>query len=231
MSAPAALEARGLSGGYGRVTVVRELELRVAAGEVVALLGRNGAGKTTALLTLAGALRPHAGEVRLGGRAQRGGLSRRAREGLAVMTDDRAVFQRLTARENLRLGRGWGREAAALALFPELEPLLETPAGMLSGGQQQMLGLARALAARPRVLLVDELSQGLAPVIVQRLLRALRAAADDGAAVLLVEQQARLVLGIADRAQLLANGCLTLHRSAAELSGGGLAELERAYLA
>lgn len=228
MSGTAALEACALSGGYGRVTVVRELDLRVAAGEVVGLLGRNGAGKTTALLTLAGALRPHAGEVLLGGRAERGGLSRRVRGGLALMTDDRAVFQRLTTRENLRLGRG--RQAAALALFPELEPLLETPAGLLSGGQQQMLGLARALAARPRVLLVDELSLGLAPVVVERLLSALRAAADDGAAVLVVEQQARLVLGVADRAYLLANGRVALHRTAAELGGGGLAELERAYL-
>lgn len=224
-----ALEARALCAGYGRLTVVRDLDLTVAPGEVVALLGRNGAGKTTTLLTLAGALRPTGGEVRLHGRPDRAPLHERVRHGLALMTDDRAVFHGLTVRDNLRLGQG--RQTAALALFPELEPLLDTPAGLLSGGQQQLLGLGRALAARPRILLVDELSLGLAPIVVGRLLGALRAAADqDGTAVLLVEQHARLVLGVADRAYLLVNGRLALQRTAAELFGGGLAALERAYL-
>jgi branched-chain amino acid transport system ATP-binding protein len=222
------IEARGVSAGYRRVTVVRALDLKVAPGELVALFGRNGAGKTTSLLTLAGALRPVAGEVRFLGRPDNASLQQRARRGLGLMTDDRAVFFGLTTRENLRLGRG--SQAAALEFFPELEPLLDTPAGLLSGGQQQMLGLARVLAARPRVLLVDELSLGLAPIVVQRLLSSLRAAADRGAAVLLVEQYARLVLDVVDRAYVLVNGRIALKRTAAELRSDP-SEIERAYLA
>jgi branched-chain amino acid transport system ATP-binding protein len=222
-----AIEAVGLSAGYGRVTVVRDLDLAVAPGEVVALLGRNGAGKTTTLLTLAGALRPTAGTVRFLGSDDRLALDARARAGLGLMTDDRAIFSGLTARENLRLGRG--SQATALSLFPELEPLLDTPAGLLSGGQQQMLGLARVLAAEPRVLLVDELSLGLAPVVVGRLMDALRRAADAGAAVLLVEQHAHVVLDVADWACVLVNGRAELTATIAELRDDPQ-ELARAYL-
>lgn len=211
----AAIEAVNLSAGYGRVIVVRDLDLAVAPGEIVALLGRNGAGKTTTLLTLAGAMRPAAGEVRFLGQTDRSRLDARARAGLGLMTDDRAVFATLTVRENLLLGRG--PESLALAAFPELEPLLDKPAGLLSGGQQQILGLARVLAARPQVLLVDEMSLGLAPVIVNRLMRALRVAADDGAAVLLVEQHAHVVLDVADRAYVLVNGRSELTASIAEI--------------
>jgi branched-chain amino acid transport system ATP-binding protein len=228
MSAAGGIEARGLCAGYGRVTVVRSVDLAARPGEVVALLGRNGTGKTTTLLTLAGALAPLAGETLLHGRVDTRPLHARVRDGLALMTDDRAVFFGLTVAQNLRLGRG--APAAALALFGELEPLLDRPAGLLSGGQQQMLGLARVLAARPRVLLIDELSLGLAPIVVARLLEAVRAAADDGAAVLLVEQQARLVLDVADRVCVLDGGGVALERTTAELRAhpGALEEL---YLA
>src|SRR5580692_2539189 len=128
----AVMEARGVDAGYGAVTVVRDLNLRVEPGEVVALLGRNGAGKTTALLTLAGALRPLAGEIVFLGANDRASLASRARRGLGLMTDDRSIFFGLTVRENLRLARGQGE---VLSLFPELEPLLDRPAGLLSGGE------------------------------------------------------------------------------------------------
>lgn len=227
MSAAAAIEARGLCVGYGRVTVVRDLDLRVGRGEIVALLGRNGAGKTTTVLALSGALSPSAGSLTVLGRARPHRLQDRARQGLALITDDRAIFPSLTAAENLRLGRG--PAAAALAIFPELEPLLGTRAGLLSGGQQQMLGLGLALAAEPRVLLVDELSLGLAPIVVERLLAELRAAADRGAAVLLVEQHPKSALSVSDRALVLVNGRLALSATASELAADE-ETLERAYL-
>lgn len=222
-----AIEAVGLCAGYGRVTVVRDLDLVVQPGEIVALLGRNGAGKTTTLLALAGALRPSAGDVHFLGQADRSRLDARARRGLGLMTDDRAVFSSLTVRENLLLGQG--PQDRALAAFPELEPLLDKPAGLLSGGQQQILGLARVLAASPRVLLVDEMSLGLAPVIVNRLMQALRAAADDGTAVLLVEQHAHVVLDVADRACVLVNGRAQLTAGIAEIRANP-DWLSRAYL-
>jgi len=222
-----AIEAAGLCAGYGRVTVVRDLDLSVNPGEIVALLGRNGAGKTTMLLALAGVLRPSAGEVRFLGQPDRSRLDERARRGLGLMTDDRAIFSALTVKENLLLGQG--PTDRALATFPELEPLLDQPAGLLSGGQQQILGLARFLAASPRVLLVDEMSLGLAPVIVQRLMQALRAAADTGTAILLVEQHADVVLDVADRACVLVNGRAELTADIAEIRANP-DWLARAYL-
>ncbi|MGW0949970.1 ABC transporter ATP-binding protein [Streptomyces sp. NPDC002623] len=221
------LECHGLCAGYGNVTVVRDLDLHVEAGEIVALLGRNGAGKTTSLLTLAGAMRPIAGEVRFLGTADRPSLAARSRRGLGLMTDDRAVFFGLTVRENLRLARG--DDTTMLTLFPELARHLDKPAGLLSGGEQQMLGLAAVLSREPKLLLVDELSFGLAPRIVQRLMTALREAADRGTAVVLVEQFARLVLDVADRAYLLVNGRVETERTTGELRAD-IGELERVYL-
>ncbi len=212
--------------GYGDVTVVRDLSLSVSSGEIVALLGRNGAGKTTALLTLAGALRPLSGEVRFLGARDRSSLAARARRGLGLMTDDRSIFFSLTVRENLRLARG---SDGVLSLFPELERLLDQPAGLLSGGEQQMLGLASVLAREPQLLLIDELSFGLAPRIVQRLMRAVRQAADRGAAVILVEQFARLALDVADRAYVLVNGRVGSEGTTDELRAN-VAELESKYL-
>jgi branched-chain amino acid transport system ATP-binding protein len=220
------LETRDVHAGYGRVTVVRELNLRVQAGEVVALLGRNGAGKTTALLTLAGALRPLSGEVRFLGAPDKASLAGRARRGLGLITDDRSIFFGLSVRENLRLARG---TADVLSLFPELVPLLDRPAGLLSGGEQQMLGLATVLSREPKLLLIDELSFGLAPRIVQRLMKAVRLAADTGTAVVLVEQFARLALDVADRAYVLVNGRVGSQGTTDELRAN-IAELESNYL-
>jgi len=222
-----ALEARGLSAGYLGVPVLHDLNLQVAPGEVVALLGTNGAGKTTALLTLAGDLKPLKGEVLLHGETTTAPMHRRVQRGLALITDDRALFSGLSCHDNLRLGRG--SVEAALAAFPELRPLLGTSAGLLSGGEQQMLALGRVLAAEPTVVLADELSLGLAPKIVTRLLAAVRASADRGAAVLLVEQHVRLVLGIADRAYVLRQGSVALSGTARELRAN-LKEIERSYL-
>ncbi|MFI6549331.1 ABC transporter ATP-binding protein [Streptomyces prunicolor] len=220
------LETRNIHAGYGDVTVVRDLNLSVSSGEIVALLGRNGAGKTTALLTLAGVLRPLSGEVRFLGAPDRSSLAARARRGLGLMTDDRSIFFGLTVRENLRLARG---SDDVMALFPELERLLDRPAGLLSGGEQQMLGLASVLAREPKLLLVDELSFGLAPRIVHRLMTAVRQAADRGAAVILVEQFARLALDIADRAYVLVNGRVGDEGTTDELRAN-IAELESKYL-
>jgi branched-chain amino acid transport system ATP-binding protein len=220
------LETRDVNAGYGDLTVVRDLNLRVSSGEIVALLGRNGAGKTTALLTLAGALRPLSGEVRFLGAPDKSSLAARARRGLGLMTDDRSMFFSLTVRENLRLARG---SDGVLSLFPELDRLLDRPAGLLSGGEQQMLGLACVLTREPKLLLIDELSFGLAPRIVQRLMTAVRQAADRGAAVILVEQFARLALDVADRAYVLVNGRVGSEGTTDELRAN-VAELESKYL-
>jgi len=220
------METRGVDAGYGDVTVVRDLNLRVESGEVVAVLGRNGAGKTTALLTLAGVLRPLAGEIWFMGARDRSSLAGRARQGLGVMTDDRSIFFSLTARENLRLARGKGD---VLTLFPELGALLDRPAGLLSGGEQQMLGLAAVLSREPKLLLIDELSFGLAPRVVQRLMKAVRDAADSGTAVVIVEQFARLALDVADRAYVLVNGRVETEGSTDELRAN-VGEIESKYL-
>ena len=220
------METRGVDAGYGDVTVVRDLNLRVDSGEVVAVLGRNGAGKTTALLTLAGALHPLAGEVWFMGAENRSSLAGRARQGVGLMTDDRSVFFSLTARENLRVARG---SADVLSLFPELERLLDQPAGLLSGGEQQMLGLACVLSRKPKLLLIDELSFGLAPRVVQRLMTAVRDAADAGTAVVIVEQFARLALEVADRAYVLVNGRVESEGTTGEMRAN-VGEIESKYL-
>jgi sulfate-transporting ATPase len=221
------VEVRGLSAGYGDLAAVHDLTFSVQAGEIVALLGPNGAGKTTTLLALAGELPALAGEARVLGLGPRLSLARRARHGLAFVPEERGVINALTCQGNLRLGRGGG--TAAVELFPELLPLLHRRAGLLSGGEQQMLALGRALAAAPRLLLVDELSLGLAPMIVERLLNVLRIAADDGAAVVLVEQHASEVLRVADRAVVLRRGRIEMSANAAELLGNR-EQLKAAYL-
>ena len=193
---------------------------------MVALLGPNGAGKTTTLLALGGVL-PSTGEVRYDDRPLTGPLHRRARRGLGLITEERAVFRQLSTRTNLALGAG-GVDGA-LEVFPELDRLLDRKAGLLSGGEQQMVVLARALAARPRLLLVDELSLGLAPMMVARLLTALGEAAADGMSVLLVEQHARQALEIAARAYVLLRGAIELEGTGADLLAR-LPEIERTYL-
>jgi branched-chain amino acid transport system ATP-binding protein len=221
------LETRGLCAGYHGSAVVRELDLSVAAGEVVALLGANGAGKTTTLLTLAGDLAPVSGQVLLDGNVTTAPLHRRAAGGLALVPEERSVFMGLTAGENLRVG-GVDVERV-LALFPELRDKLGTRAGLLSGGEQQMLTLGRALAREPRILLADELSLGLAPLVVDRLLAAVRKSADRGVGVVLVEQHVSKVLTVADRVYLLHRGQVELSCTAAE-AAQRMSEIEQSYL-
>jgi branched-chain amino acid transport system ATP-binding protein len=220
------IELVGLTAGYGDLAAVRDISLHLCPGEIVALFGSNGAGKTTTLLATVGALPRMRGEVRWRGAATRWPVHRLARDGLAFVPEARSIVTGLSTRDNLRLGSGG--VPGALAHFPELEPLLSRRAGLLSGGEQQMLTLGRALASQPTALLVDELSLGLAPLVVDRLLRALRKAADEqDLAVLLVEQQARRALAVSDRWYLLRNGQISDQGA----SNAGIDNLETSYLA
>lgn len=211
------LEAAALMKRYNGVVALDHLDLVVRPGEVFCLLGANGAGKTTTVMALAGHLPAAAGTVELEGSAVTSSMDARARAGVAVLTQERCVFMGLSVRDNLRLGRGTLDDA--LSVFPELEPHLHRPTGLLSGGQQQMLAVARVLAARPRVLLADELSAGLAPLIVERLLDAVSAAAArTGMAVVLVEQHVAQALEYADTAAVLQRGRVRVQDSAASLA-------------
>ena len=222
------LETRSLKAGYLGREVVRAVNLRVEAGEVVCLLGPNGAGKSTTLLTIAGDIPAVDGIVMFDNVPTFTPMDQRVRGGIGLITEDRLVFSKLSARDNLRINGG--SVEAALALFPELEPRLSVRGGMLSGGEQQMLALARALSREPKLLLADELSLGLAPKIVDRLLGAVRAAADQrGTGALIIEQHARKALKYADRMYLMARGQILLELPAEEALLR-LDEIEHAYL-
>ena len=222
------IEAQRLSAGYGKMAIVREVDIRVDAGEVVALFGANGAGKTTTLLALAGELTPMEGEVRFLGQPTTAPMHVRCRNGLGYVTEERSVIMDMTVADNLKLADV--SPATACENFPALEPIMKRRAGLCSGGEQQMVALARVLGRHPKVLLVDELSLGLAPIIVTNLLQAVRSVAENqGIGVLLVEQHVRQALKVADRAYVMERGHIALNGTADEVVSQ-LDKIESAYL-
>jgi branched-chain amino acid transport system ATP-binding protein len=222
------LEVTDLKAGYGTIEVVRDASFQVSPGEVVVVLGPNGAGKTTMMLTVSGELPQLGGQVRWLGRSDEAPVHARVKRGMGLVTEDRCVLMQLTVAENLRVAGS--ERKLALELFPELGPHLDRKVGLLSGGQQQILALARALARRPRLLLADELSLGLAPQVVQRLLREVRGSADRGVGVLLVEQHVHQALAVADRVLVMNHGRIVLEGTAEDFRGR-IEDIQHAYLA
>lgn len=230
------LEVQALETGYGKAQVLFGVDLEVEAGELVALLGANGAGKTTLLRALSGLLRPWKGSVLLGGKDLRGlSPARRARLGLGHVPEGRQLFPLMTVEENLRLGAAFlapGREKEGYervyALFPRLAERRRQLAGTLSGGEQQMLAIGRALMQNPRILLMDEPSMGLAPVLVDFIFEIVQKLNQEGRTILLVEQNARLALQVAHRGYVLATGEIILYGPARELAENP--EVQKAYL-
>lgn len=218
MSTGPALELRGITSGYAGVPAVRDLDVSIRPGEVLALLGPNGAGKTTTLLTACGLLAPISGAVSYLGRPLHRRVEHNARAGLVLVPDNRGIFGALSVEDNLRLAARRRPTGAVLDRFPQLRPLLTKRCGLLSGGEQQMVALAKAMLAEPQVLLVDEMSLGLAPIAVQALMPVIRSMADDdGIAVVLVEQHIDLALSVADQAVVLHHGRVALRGPASEL--------------
>jgi branched-chain amino acid transport system ATP-binding protein len=213
----AVLEVVNLTAGYDGAAVIRDVGFSLAPGEVVALLGANGAGKTTTLRAVTNAIKRSRGAVRFHGtEIGKTRTQQLVRAGMSHVPEGRGVFAALTVAEHFRVGRTAGEQA--YSMFPELARLRHRRAGLLSGGEQQMLVLACALVRRPSLLLLDELSLGLAPVIVERLLPIVREyATANGASVLLVEQHVHLALEIADRGIVLSHGAIALDRPAAAL--------------
>jgi branched-chain amino acid transport system ATP-binding protein len=233
-----ALEVADLEAGYGHVPVLRKVSLRVETGQIVALFGRNGAGKSTLLQTISGIVAATGGRVTLfGDDVTKAKPSRIVRDGLQHVAEGHRVFRQQTVQSNLSLGL-WTVTSArqerkerldyALDVFPELGEKLSAAAGTLSGGQQQMLAIAQALVARPRVLTVDEPSLGLAPVVLDRVFGALARLRDDGITILLVEQAVARALEIADYGYVLHLGAMRTEGTAAELNQSEA--LKEAYL-
>ena len=221
------LNVSQLSVAYGGIQAVRELSLTVAPGEMVCLIGANGAGKTTTLKAISGLLMPHSGSVQFDGQALTGLPAHEiARRGLALVPEGRGVFPRMSVVENLMMGAYTRNDRAAIArdldqvyaLLPRLTERRAQMAGLLSGGEQQMLALGRAMMARPRLLLLDEPSMGLAPLMVQAVFDIIRQIAAGGVAVLLIEQNAHLALKTCARGYVLETGTITLSGNAAELA-------------
>jgi branched-chain amino acid transport system ATP-binding protein len=226
-------ECAGLTGGRGAITAFREIDLKVEAGAMHAILGANGAGKTTLLLTLAGLLAAQGGTIAVDGKLVRTGRATEAsRAGIVLVPDNRELFKGLTVEENLRVPARHDSEAVEgmFELFPALENRRRLGAGALSGGEQQMLAMARALIQRPKVMLVDEMSMGLAPVIVERLFSAIRQfATDNECAVIFVEQYVHVALHVADHASVLSRGRMVLSGIASEIAARP-EQMESAYL-
>lgn len=226
------LELRGVRAAYGTIEVLHGVDLSVAPGTVVALLGPNGAGKTTTLSVACGLMAPTAGEVHLAGRDVSGVRPEElARRGLVTIPEGKGVFPNLTVRENLLMATYSGSsmshiEAVAYEQFPRLKERRSQIAGTLSGGEQQMLAMARGLAVDPAVLLLDELSMGLAPLVVEELYGIVLQIARSGTSILVVEQFARTVLGVADVAAIMVNGLVRRVGTPAEVEQ----ELSAAYL-
>ena len=223
------LELRNVCASYGSIEVLHGVNLSVGRGEVVALLGPNGAGKSTMIKVVSGLLRPTSGQLIVGGRDVTGAAANAlARAGLCTIPEGRGIFPNLTVRENLLMATYSGHklsdiEESTYARFPRLSERRTQLAGTMSGGEQQMLSLARALATDPVILLLDELSMGLAPLIVAELYQQVAAIAAEGVSVLVVEQFARTVLGVADQAVLLAHGKVQVAGKASEIGEDVLA--------
>ena len=236
--ADAMLEIRGLEIRYAGVPAVRGISFEVGRGEVVGLVGPNGAGKSSTLLAIMGMVEPHAGDVLVDGRSLVGSSTEEiVRGGVSLVPEGRRIFPELTVDENLRLGLQGRRSRdgaeedveQAAALFPVLREARDRPAGVLSGGQQQQLAIARALLARPDVLLLDEPSLGLAPTVVEAVFATLREIRGRGVTILLVEQRAQFAVGFADRTHVLANGELRLQLTPQD--AGDTDKMIAAYLA
>jgi branched-chain amino acid transport system ATP-binding protein len=235
-AATALLSVRGLEVAYGPIVAVRGLSLKVAKGEIVALLGPNGAGKTSVLRGVTGLVRPSAGRVRFAGRRV-DSPARAVSLGIAHVPEGRRVFPDHTVEENLMLG-AWGvsgrpaavreRQQPVTDLFPRLWERRHQKAGLLSGGEQQMLAIGRALMSQPRLLLIDELSLGLAPLVVDELLERLVQLNHEGLSLLLIEQFVHRALGIADRVYVLSKGSLAFEGRPGDATRAGA--VEEAYL-
>jgi len=230
------LEVRGLNAAYGRAHILFDVDLTVSAGEVVVLLGRNGAGKSTTLKALVGLVRPVSGEITLDGAPiHRLKPYQIARRGLGYVPEDRRIFTDLSVRENLEVGRQPPRAGAAawsaeriFGLFPNLAQLLDRPGGRISGGEQQMLTIARTLMGNPSAVLLDEPSEGLAPVIVEQMAKTIRELKREGLTVLLSEQNLHFAEAVADRAYIIEKGHIRYNGTMAALSAD--AALREQYL-
>jgi len=221
------LEVSGLNAAYGRAQILFDLSFAARAGEVAVLLGRNGAGKSTTLKSIIGLLRARSGEVRFAGRPiQRLQPYQIARLGLGYVPEDRRIFTDLTVTENLEVGRQPPREGAPrwtparlYELFPNLGRMQQRLGGRMSGGEQQMLTIARTLMGNPRAILLDEPSEGLAPVIVEQMARTIRELKTEGLSVLLCEQNLHFARLVADRAFVIEKGRVRLSGTMAEIEG------------
>src|ERR1017187_4011185 len=231
------LEVRELKVSYGGIQALKGIDLTVAPGELVALIGSNGAGKTTTLKALAGLLHPTAGKIHYYGKPLHDiPTHQRVHNGLALVPEGRGIFARLTVAENLQMGAYIRNDTLQIGadlermytLFPRLAERRAQPAGTLSGGEQQMVAMARALMSRPKLLMLDEPSMGLAPMMVAKIFETVRDISAQGVSILLVEQNAKLALEVAQRGYVLESGLVTLSDSAANLLGSD--EVRRAYL-